>query len=71
MAAAQTSRHCVSTDFSAYKLEEVAYVKSVRVDGHMLYAIHASDGTPLTTVTQRDIAFAVVRQNDMEPTSVH
>lgn len=41
------------------------------VDGKELYAIHAADGEPLAMVEDRRLAFAVIRQNDLEPASVH
>lgn len=58
-------------DLGSLGLDDVAYVKSVTVDGQKLHAIHAADGTPLTVVAERDIAFATVRQHEMSPASVH
>jgi len=52
-------------------IEDMAYVKSVFVDGQRLHAIHAADGTPLTVVSDRAVAFATVSQHDMQPMSVH
>ncbi|HEU0118164.1 MAG TPA: DUF1150 family protein [Alphaproteobacteria bacterium] len=54
-----------------FGIEDIAYVKTVTVDGQTLHAIHAADGTPLTVVAERDLAFATVRQHDMTPSSVH
>jgi hypothetical protein len=51
---------------------EVAYVKPTQVRGVAAFAIHASDGTELAVVVStRDVAFATVRQHDMNPVSVH
>ncbi|QDL93470.1 DUF1150 family protein [Paroceanicella profunda] len=36
-----------------------------------LYAIHGEDGEPLALVGDRKMAFAVARQNDYTPVSVH
>lgn len=36
-----------------------------------LYAIGSEDGEQLALVRDRRMAFAVARQNDMEPVSVH
>ena len=58
-------------DLGSFGLEDIAYIKSVTVDGQKLHAIHAADGTPLTVVSERDLAFATVRQHDMNPASVH
>ncbi len=58
-------------DLGSFGIEDIAYVKSVTIDGQNLHAIHAADGTPLTVVTERELAFATVRQHDMSPASVH
>ncbi len=58
-------------DFTSFGLEDFAYVKSVTVDGHQACAIHAADGTPLTVVDDRNIAFATLTQHDLHPMSVH
>ena len=60
-----------SADFAAFGSEQVAYVKPVTIDDEARFAVHAADGTPLTIAPSRDLAFAVVRQNEMEPVSVH
>lgn len=49
----------------------IAYVKPIVIEGVSAYAIHATDGTELAVVANRDLAFATVRQHDMEPVSVH
>jgi hypothetical protein len=58
-------------DLGSFGIEDIAYVKSVTIDGQHLHAIHAADGTPLTVVNERELAFATVRQHDMSPASVH
>jgi hypothetical protein len=60
-----------SRDLGNLGIEEMAYIKSVIVDGEKLHAIHAADGTPLTVVSDRKLAFATVSQHDMQPMSVH
>jgi len=60
-----------STELGNLGIEEMAYVKTVTIDGEKLHSIHAADGTPLTVVADRMIAFATVSQHDMEPMSVH
>lgn len=37
----------------------------------MLYAVHASDGTPVAVLDNREAAFTAARQHEMEPVSVH
>jgi hypothetical protein len=59
------------TDFAALGLNQIAFVKPTVVEGEAVFAVHGADGTPLTVVKDRDVAFAVIRQNDMEPVSAH
>lgn len=64
--------HAMSArDFALLGIEDVAYVKPVDVDGRTAYAVHAADGTPMAMLADRDIAFSTVRQNALEPVSVH
>jgi hypothetical protein len=65
------SRYMSPNDFAAYGAQEIAYVKTVLQDESIAYSVHAADGTPLTVISNRDQAFAVVRQNDLEPVSAH
>lgn len=66
-----SSKPLSKTDFTSFGLEDLAYVKIVSIDGQHMHAIHAADGTPLTVIQGRDLAFATVRQHEMEPLSVH
>ena len=52
-------------------MQDIAYVKPVTVEGTAGFAVHAADGTQMALIANRDLAFAVVRQNEMEPVSVH
>ncbi len=58
-------------DFMLLGIEQMAYVKPVEIDGHTAFAVHAADGTEIMVLAQRDLAFATVRQHDLEPVSVH
>ena len=60
-----------SREFAEFGRTEMAYVKPVELDGATAYAIHAADGTYLWQFDDRHIAFAALRQHDMEPVSVH
>jgi len=64
-------KSAAANDLGSYGLETMAYIKTVIVDGQKLHAIHAADGTQLTILSERDVAFATVRQHDLEPNSVH
>jgi hypothetical protein len=52
-------------------MEHLAYVRPVVQDGVEAFAVCAADGTQMAVIPNRELAFAVVRQNDMEPVSVH
>jgi hypothetical protein len=58
-------------ELASMGVQDVAYVKAVMHEGNVAYAIHAADGRPLALVGSHDLAFATVRQNDLEPVSVH
>jgi hypothetical protein len=59
-------------DFIALGLQDVAYVKPTTGEkGEAVYTIHSADGNALAALETRDLAFAVVRQNGLEPVSVH
>ena len=67
----EASRQLSERELGVLGMEDVAYVKSVVVDGTDVFAVHAADGTQIAVMANREIAFAVVRQHDMEPVSVH
>jgi hypothetical protein len=60
-----------SKEFALLGVEDVAYVKRVTHNGAAAYAIHAADGTEMAILADRDLAFATLRQHDLEPLSVH
>ncbi|MBT4934418.1 MAG: DUF1150 family protein [Rhodospirillaceae bacterium] len=65
------NRYMSVADFALYGAQDVAYVKPVIINGEALYAIYAADGQELAFIEGRDLADATVRQNDMQPLSVH
>ncbi len=67
----ETLRDISTQDFAMLGVQDVAFVKPVVVDGEAVYSIHAADGTEMGVVSDREVAFAAVRQHDMEPLSVH
>ncbi len=67
----QTVQDLSQQDFLALGVNDIAYIKTVQVDGRAQYAIYAADGTEMTVLANRDVAFAAVVRNDMEPLSVH
>lgn len=58
-------------DFAIMGVHDVAYVKSIEVEGRTAYAVHGADGTQMAVFNDREVAFAAVVQNDLEPLSVH
>lgn len=56
----------------ALGLAETAYVKPTsQDDGQTVWAIFQADGTQIGAAPSRDLAFAAIRQHDLEPLSVH
>jgi hypothetical protein len=64
-------RHISPQDFAAMGVQQIAYIRPVVVNGVTAYAIHAADGTQIGMAPQRDLAFAAVIQNELEPVSLH
>lgn len=65
-------RRMTDTDFALFGMEQVAYVKRVALDnGEAAFAIHTADGRQAAVLASRDLAFATVKQNDLEPLSIH
>jgi hypothetical protein len=59
-------------DFTVLGMQDIAYIKSGKGEkGEPVFTIHSADGNALAAVETRDLAFAVVRQNGLEPVSVH
>jgi hypothetical protein len=58
-------------DFAMMGAPRVAYVKQVDVDGEAAYSIHSANGSPLGMAPDRDTAFSVAIQHDLDPVHVH
>ncbi len=59
-------------DFALLGMDQVAFVKPGRREGHEGFAVCAADGTEIAFIeNDREVAFAAVRQHDLEPVSVH
>ncbi len=54
-----------------FDLPNRAYIGRVEIDGETGYAIRDAEGTVLAVLAERDIAFAVARQHDLDPVSLH
>jgi hypothetical protein len=64
-------RHMSTRELAFFGIQDIAYVRRVEVNGAAAYAIHAADGTQIAVLADRSVAFATVRQHDLEPLSVH
>jgi hypothetical protein len=60
-----------TSEFESFGILEHAYIKTVQRRGRTHYAVHAADGTYLWHFSDRNTAFAAVRQQELEPVSVH
>ena len=58
-------------EFAVLGLNIIAFVKPINVEGEAVFGIHAADGTPMAIVSDYQLAFAAIRQNHLEPVSVH
>ncbi len=57
--------------FAQWGMEDIAYVKRANLNGAVVYAVHAANGEQLATAPGRDVAAALVVQNDLTPVDVH
>jgi len=64
-------RHISPQEFAMLGMQDVAYVKRVVVNDESAFAICAADGTQVALLADRDLAWATVRQHEMEPVNVH
>ena len=63
-------RRLSAQQLQALGMTQIAYVKSVVVNGETAFAIHAADGTPMALAGDCEIAFAAIRQHEMMPALV-
>lgn len=63
-------RHLTSQAFLTLGVNQIAYVRSVSVNGQTAYALHAADGSALTVIDSLDGAIMAARQNDLEPVTL-
>lgn len=70
-------------DFETPNEDRMVYVREIAVSDlpedmqeqaegvETLYAVHGADGERLAVVKERNLAFALARQNDYAPVTVH
>ena len=64
-------RHMSARELALFGMQDMAYIKRVIVNDVAGYAVHAADGTQIAVLPDHNVAFATVRQHDLEPLSVH
>ena len=64
-------RHLSAEQLGALGFSQIAYVKSIVLNGEQGFAIHAADGTPMAIAGDRKVAMAAILQHDMQALSVH
>jgi hypothetical protein len=70
-ARAGTNRDMSAADLAIWGMPDIAFVKRVTVNDETGWAIHAADGTHMGLAPTRDLAFAAIKQHELEPMSVH
>lgn len=65
------TRPMSEADFANWGLPEVAFVKRITVNDAVSWSIHAANGTQMGLAPSRDLAFAAIKQHELEPVSVH
>ena len=58
-------------EFSQLGVGHVAYIRSLVVNGMPAFGIYSAAGQQLAVVPTRESAVGIVRQNEMEPVSLH
>ena len=69
--AAGPQRDMSAADLAIWGMPDVAFIKRVTVNDEIGWSIHAADGTQMGLAPSRDLAFAAVKQHELEPLSVH
>ena len=64
-------RQMSTRELALFGMQDIAYVKRAVVNETPGYTVHAADGTQIAEFCDREVAFATVRQHDLEPLSVH
>jgi hypothetical protein len=67
----QEQQQVSKKSFAEYGILHMAYVKRAVVDGYTVYAVHAADGTYLWHYADEAVARAALRQQELNPLSVH
>lgn len=58
-------------DLARIGISEVAYIRRAIVNDVPMWTIHSAAGDPLGAAHSFDLAWAAVKQNDLQPVRVH
>lgn len=61
----------LDNDLTQWGLDDVAYLKKDIVDNEEVWSIYAAEGTRMGYAADRQVAMALISQNDLTPMSVH
>ena len=59
-------RNISSQDFLNFGMQDIAYVREVRENGKIGYAVHAANGMPLSVFDDMQDVLSLIFQNDLE-----
>ncbi|MEQ8587737.1 MAG: DUF1150 family protein [Thalassobaculaceae bacterium] len=58
-------------DLGTLGLNQIAFIKPVREEDSEHFVVHAADGTAVKLFPSRELAELAIRQNDLQPVSLH
>lgn len=64
-------RHLTEGQLKSLGVSQMAYVKTVMVNGEVVFAIHGADGAPMAITDNVKTAFAAIVQQEMVPSLVN
>ncbi|EHD13677.1 hypothetical protein CIN_10360 [Commensalibacter intestini A911] len=64
-------RYLTESQLKSLGVSQMAYVKTILINGDVVFAIHAADGTPMAVTDNVKTAFAAVVQQEMIPSLVN
>lgn len=71
MTAIERVRTLSPEELALVGLTQIAYLKPGEMDGHAGFAIHAADGRLIGFAPTQPLALQAMRENDLEPVSLH
>jgi hypothetical protein len=67
----ESLRTLTDQEFLKLGAADRAYVRPAIYNGAQGFSLHGADGTPLAFRDTLETAFALARQNDLEPSAIH